>query len=623
MERAQVLGSLCEGTLRDVIVPDVAMRPDPRCFEEHDKPAVLRTFSDLTPHISLESLSQGEKNTTSEHEKEALRFMRISARDAKVEQQRQQSQPIVLDALHRATRGKSLVIACFYREAHTIDLLLDALREAFQLKESEPWPSQIVVLTRLIPNSEIVQPLEEIENKRRTGKEIAAWRDQKMIEWRGLLQETFQDYKTRSDTVFATIIELDKKTHIENNNTKITPDRRSIHSVIREACSRLNVLSQMIVTPNKLVNVPQHDSGTKGKVRHTVQDITTRQVGGIYDNVSELYRRIGIDGFGKDLSTSVDVITLSFCTTITGVRYCLATRLRVDGTIDILLPELETDWMPYNEAGPLLGQIFSHTKRDCVRDGKIYNATGQNKPNKARMTSDQLSRFTENLLTKKLERPTVVIVEAEKWRTVRDNGGSWWQLQNPFISRYQDNLVFGHKQREAEQRCYSRTHVTSELTHGHLLGIIRLRATETPQYVTNRADWQSDDVSLMRNYFALTGFVDQTTTELFHYFSIGQLPMGAGEPQHKKKGRDPFKIVSGLKSGGGVAYRHPPMIEMVPFFVHPDFDNLDGKATLCRIPHYLRFSPAWAMGNLDSPYPLHLGDALIEDHICILGLGDD
>ena len=39
---------------------------------------------------------------------------------------------------------------------------------------------------------------------------------------------------------------------------------------------------------------------------------------------------------------------------------------------------------------------------------------------------------------------------------------------------------------------------------------------------------------------------------------------------------------------------------------------------LCRVPHYLRFSPAWSIGNLLLPYPMHLGEQLIDDQLCIL-----
>ena len=62
------------------------------------------------------------------------------------------------------------------------------------------------------------------------------------------------------------------------------------------------------------------------------------------------------------------------------------------------------------------------------------------------------------------------------------------------------------------------------------------------------------------------------------------------------------------------------MVEMVPFFVRPDFQTEEALKALCRVPHYLRCSPAWSMGNIILPYPMHLGQELIEDHLCILGV---
>ncbi len=601
------------------------MLADPRSFEEYDKPNSLYTFADLTPSIPLEKLSQEEKLAASEEEGILLRKGREAVRDAKAKQQQEQNRPILAEALQRATRGQTLVVACFHREANTAELLEAKLREAFQIDQEDSWPTHLKVITPhpLIPSPEMVQPLEHEGNTRRRNDEVALWRDKRIAEWDTLLKQTFSDYLNREDVICAVIVELDKTTHTEKRATKITPDRRSIHSVLRQVCDRNNILSQMIVTPDKLTGIATRDSAASGKAQQTVQDLTSRQLGILYAPPPDLYQSVGLDKFRRDISGTMDVIALSFCTTITGARYCLATRLRADGTIDVLLSEKDADWIPYHEAGLSLGQILACERRSVVR-GKIDDAPyNSKKPSRARKTLTEISNFLETLLTRKLERPTLVIVEAEKWRSTRDNGGNWWQLQNPCFAEYENRLVFGNRFPAEEQRCYEHGEPDSSSTHHNIIGIVRLRAAETPQYVTNRLDWRFDDQTLMRDYFELTGFIDQTTTEVFHYFSVGRLPAGAGEPQHKRTLPDPFKIVSGAKSGGGVAYRHPPMVEMAPFFVHPDFASDEGKAVLCRVPHYLRFSPAWAMGNLDSPYPLHLGDVLIQDQLCILGLGDD
>lgn len=71
--------------------------------------------------------------------------------------------------------------------------------------------------------------------------------------------------------------------------------------------------------------------------------------------------------------------------------------------------------------------------------------------------------------------------------------------------------------------------------------------------------------------------------------------------------------------GVNIAFKHQQILEILPFFVHPDFQKTEESLkSLCRVPHYLRFSPAWFMGNIHSPYPMHLGKQLIKDHLCIL-----
>jgi hypothetical protein len=101
-----------------------------------------------------------------------------------------------------------------------------------------------------------------------------------------------------------------------------------------------------------------------------------------------------------------------------------------------------------------------------------------------------------------------------------------------------------------------------------------------------------------------------------HYFSIGrQLVTGRGQRHPSTRHAT---MLDGV--GAGVAYKYPQVVEYVPFFVRQDYQNLDGLKQLCRIPHYLRISPAWPQGNIVSPYPMHLARQLIEDQLCILGM---
>ncbi len=218
------------------------------------------------------------------------------------------------------------------------------------------------------------------------------------------------------------------------------------------------------------------------------------------------------------------------------------------------------------------------------------------------------------------------MIEAVGWRNSRakdTDGKVWPQLATPNKLKHHDALDFSHT---SQGKYYDR----ADQSVKGLLGAIRLRGGgEAPHYVPNRATWDAEDD--IRELQHLSGFCDWTARPLLHYFSAGRSPETARSQDNKAMGQL-YKTEMGegtvwnMRGGlyaARITYRHPGMVEMVPFFVHPDFASDESKTALCRIPHYLRFSPTWAMGNLDSPYPLHLGDTLINDQLCILGLGDD
>lgn len=121
----------------------------------------------------------------------------------------------------------------------------------------------------------------------------------------------------------------------------------------------------------------------------------------------------------------------------------------------------------------------------------------------------------------------------------------------------------------------------------------------------------------LRDSRHLAGFIDDTAG-ILHYFSIGELPITA-DGQDEKEKRHAF-MSDGV--GGGVAYKHQQIVEFLPFFVHPDYIGEEQIKALCRVPHYLRTSPAWIMGNIVFPYPMHIAEDLINDQLCILGLND-
>ena len=153
-----------------------------------------------------------------------------------------------------------------------------------------------------------------------------------------------------------------------------------------------------------------------------------------------------------------------------------------------------------------------------------------------------------------------------------------------------------------------------------MLSVVRLRSqNETPQYVTNRTTW--DENSTTSDFIKLSGFIDKTVPGLLHYFSVGRIPDTQKKKQNTTQARELYKNDrSSNVYGANIAYKHQQMLEILPFFVHPDFQTEDALKALCRVPHFLRNSPAFTRGNISHPFPMHLGMTVIEDFLCILDL---
>jgi hypothetical protein len=428
--------------------------------------------------------------------------------------------------------------------------------------------------------------------------------NQKMQAWRDFLQQAqcslLQDGLKAKDICCAALIELPKEPEQGDTFHK----SQSIKGAVREACAREGILSQMIHPVNWTTNKTTVErvllGSEKGRAQNAVHEIVSRQIGALYGALPETYREIGIP---ESKAEQLDIIAFCLKTTQMGVRYSCAVRLRANSEIDVLLPERNRQWRPYAEVSTYVGTIFAGARRD-MRNGRISDRT----ESAIRLSSPKLVRFIEDTLTQRLERPTVVLIKAENWR----NKGGWMQLQNPLLSQMLERLEFA-EERRGQPRVYQR----DDTRLNHLLAAIRIRSgDETPQYITNRETWQKDDSGLSRDLLDLSGFIDRTAEGVFHYFSIGRLPDTVKGSQTKKQSEDPYKS----EDGGGISFKHQQMVEMVPFFVHPDFQTEEGLKVLCRVSHYLRLSPAWSMGNILLSYPMYLGEQLIEDQICILGV---
>ncbi len=368
----------------------------------------------------------------------------------------------------------------------------------------------------------------------------------------------------------------------------------STKGIAREACAKENMTSQMI----RPINMKTEDDGTftykggenKHRANSAARDLVLRHTGFLYGNPQEIYQAAGI-------KEEIECLAFYLKRTQTNILYPIAVKLAVDGAAEVLLPDKDCQWLLYGEAAPVIGKIFADERRRnnlIFYQGKGKIRDDNKKNSKLRTSKWDLKKFILNTL-KSLKKPTIALIDADTWR----NDGVWPQLRNAdMLANYQAlTLNFGPNDP------YKRDDPKFE----NLLGVVRMRTgLETPQYITDTK----------RDFQHLTGFLDTSIKELPHYFSIARLPVTA-KGQNYKNTRNATMLDT---TGGGIAYKHPQVVEFVPFFVRADYQTEAGLKQLCRVPHYLRTSPAWVQGNILYPYPYHLAHTLVDDQLCILGM---
>ncbi|BAY24423.1 hypothetical protein NIES2100_42180 [Calothrix sp. NIES-2100] len=531
---------------------------------------------------------------------------------------RQPYQQIATDAIYRALQGKPMHIFIIYREQDTCEVVYQQLRDVFLLNENEDFPQDITVSKILIDDATLLQPLNtggfSPKDRNKFDDQIRKQHQVKRDLWRTFLQKNaipLIDFETNPHCL--AIIEIGR---IKKKG--ILP-QQNIKGAIREACVREGISSQMIQSiptgKPKSINSeddedksPAYSKATKGRVMNALLDGTLRQTGALYGLPSQLYEQAKIP---KEIAKELDVI--AFCRRKTNqyqgdIHYVLAVRLRATGAVYVMFPDGD-DWIPYSQAGIAVGKIFANARRDRHENTKRIQS-------KIKLSGTELVQFVARVVTKHLDRPTIVLIEAEGWRNERgeDNDGSvWFQLKNEYLLAKRNVLDFRHVPGHSCE--YSRESNQLE----NLLAVIRIRTDkETPQYITNRETWNEDYPA--RDFQHLSGFYDKSAPELLHYFSVGKLPK-TQKAQDEKPIPELYKLgYQEDKFGANFPFKHQQLVEIVPFFVRPDFQPEEALKALCRVPHYLRCSPAWSMGNIVLPYPMHLGQEVIEDHLCILGV---
>lgn len=449
------------------------------------------------------------------------------------------------------------------------------------------------VLRFPLDNNNLTQAKDKLKFK----KQMEIQHRLKREEWRKFLRD---NAKYDASLRFA-IVEIPKLGRGFN-------PKQNIKGAVREACSLEGFNTQMLFEIKKSQNSKTgehyYSGRTRGRVQNAALDLLVRQLGILYGKPAETFKAAGIS---EEAASQLDVI--AFCRVQKGrnfgdVHYTIAVRLRANGEVNVLLPDSESTWIPYTKVGLVIGKLFHEARSDQMTSGRRMDSA-------VKLTGQQLIQFVARTLTDKLERPTIAVIEADGWRNAgRPENIVWPQLKNENLLMQKDVLDFRHV---AE---HNRVYQRSEPKLDNLLGIIRVRrGKETSQYVTDQGAWGSDkDV---RDFTKLSGFIDDRTSELLHYFSVGRIPKTQQKAQDKPSQRGLYKLD---EDGANTAFKHQQMVELVPFFIHPDYQMTSMQVALCRTIHYLRILPSWSGGNIISPFPQHLGQKLLDDYWCVLGI---
>lgn len=575
-ERGDLTARIFE-LLEGVLIPDTALESDLLTPKGTTTPMAMRNFEWLSKSNSKKILAGRKK--------------------------------IVADSISRALDGSVMNIFIIHYEQDTYTLVYQKIREAFFLEDSDNFPENVTVQSIPIsPNLfHILNPLDV--NKK--DDDFRDFFEKRLQEWRKLLADRLPKERYNCFAIVEKIFRKKQGIH----------PTQDIYGLMREACDLENIDSQMVrkVNPQKAENSqkqeevnskPSYGKPTQGRVQNAVLDLVLRHTGSLYGSPIDVYEAAKIP---KEIANSLDVIAL--CRRKVNlaknhiIHYALTVRLRAEGSVDVFFPDdalfpTSGRWIPYPQAGIKLGQFFSEMRH-------------KKKP--VKLSNPQLAQFAAKMIAQEWERPTLVLIEAEVWRNQRtkehnQDGRIWPQLQNAHLLKQKDQLDFHHIQ---NHNCrYQR----DDAQLNNLLGVIRIRTgRETPQYLPDRSWWNEDAEA--RDLQILSGFFDTSVEGLLHYFSIGNLP-STQKGQDSKTVRELYMLDRDSEReeyGANIAFKHQQIVEMLPFFVRADFQTEEYLKALCRVPHYLRFSPAWTMGNIVLPYPMHLGEQLIQDRLCILG----
>jgi hypothetical protein len=562
--------------LHNRLQPDRATPADPHALPAGSKmPAAMRTIK------FLNAKAKGERRKAAQQAPGQL--VPGSATADKFHQRWWQ-------ALGQAQPDAPAQLLLVYREESTLALMKQQVQKALLLPLGPP-PAWLNVVEVPITDPTLLTEYEQYKADLHPGTRQAHYARQHTLKrqaWKVFLQAHVQEDQPAR---FAFIEGL-KKDGVE--------EARHIKGAVRAACASLGMASQRLRQASFGKDGASFSFGAQSRGGNAAFDLLVRQPGVLGGPPSDLYKQAGLPA---RFAGNLDVIAL-YRREVQDpeVHYAVAVRLRATGEVEVQFPH-EDSWQPYASAGPRLGQ-FLLTQRGAP-------ASRKDQPGR-KLSPPELAQFAARVVAASHERPTLVLIEATGWRNAGKEGQHIWpQLRNDNLAAQQEELNFRHV--HGQTRAYFRSAPAVQ----NLLAVVRLRLNdETPQYLPEVPDGEPT-----RDLQHLSAFVDRRSSGLLHYFSIGQQADTQKIATDKEAGPGLFKLeVRPGKdgAGAGVSFRHQQVVELVPFFVHSDLRAEADQLALCRVPHFLRTSPAWDTANTLYPFPMHLAKTLVDDYLCIL-----
>ncbi len=522
-------------------------------------------------------------------EKKFVRKQPEQTEEESEQQNRLERQRIIFTALQRASNHQltHIFLCCSDTLAQTI--MEQEIRQALFLEKDETWPEYIKLITPATPvSSKLLAPLDpgklnpldhykKFASRADRQKFLAEWK----IQMRKASREKAQEWKDYLSNLLPAeagyclaLIELHKL------DPKTTYSDQEIKGAVRRSCNKLGVASQMFF-PMKLDKngiAPE----SKGRARNSVTDLIYRQTGLVYNQPVELYEKAGIPQAQAECLRVIGLYKLRKSEPKTD--FPIAVQLSPDGTFQALLPQYPLRWLPLLEAQKALGELF---------------VKGKERGNEEilKLSKEAQTQFAAHIFTDTYSEPTLVLLEAQDWRN------------HDVLPQFANSTVIAKDQLDLiHVKAFEHLYTQKDLPNLRIIRVRPIGSGETPQYFTVHED-EDNELKEEKDLKQLTGFVDtQATSEFFHYLSVGSMPTTTAKEQQNKIGL--YKT----DEGGGVAFKHQTIVELVPFFLQAE----DNPQVWCHIPHFMRISPGWDGGNIVLPYPMHLAKCMINDQLCIL-----